>query len=171
MILTGLMKKLLNKFQGKIAALTANFSHEIRLKAAQPVSHSGIKVRIIRTKAHSLGSSITQPESHRFHAIFQCSELKISKYQLRSIITRIPSRKKMLQKIPTIIILININTGFKLFSQSFSYILLRDLLIFSCIANLILSASCSVLGFTAACLSFISSSALRLVPPVFKTKC
>ena len=85
------------------------------LKAAQPVSHRGIKVRMIRIKAHSLGSSITQPESHKFQACSQWVGRMMSKRQLISIIERIPSRKKILQKMPTKIIRNKINKGFKRF--------------------------------------------------------
>ena len=105
--------------------------HLSMLKAAQPVSHTGINVRIMRINAHSLGSSITQPESHKCQAYNQWGILKISKCQLVSIITRIPSRNRMLQKRPTKAMRINISNGFKRFIL-FCFILVYHLLVNNC---------------------------------------
>ena len=90
-----------------------SFSQWMTLKAAQPVNHSGINVNMIKTKAHSLASAITQPDNHKSQAYSQCSLRMMSKRQFLSIITRIPSRKNMLQKIPTKTMRINISNGFK----------------------------------------------------------
>ena len=67
---------------------------------------------MMRTNAHSFGSEMTQELSHRSQAICQCSMLRMSKCQLRSMITRMLSMKKTLHNRPTIMILVSISKGF-----------------------------------------------------------